>query len=128
MQAQEFVEKYAVTVDFKFVGERHSKQWSDHTVWKVTLKYPGSTRYATDYHTGSMVSDPEDALSVVHSLALDANSGRDNDDLVSFMSDFGYEDSEEALRVFNACKRAERELCAWCKSEGMWEDFLSVEY
>jgi hypothetical protein len=89
---------------------------------------PNVKVFAADYRTGMHFTDV-DPLGVIDSLAQDAKTGRDYVTLADFIADFGYDDDwYKAEELLDACKKAERELRAWCKTEAMWDDFLSVEY
>lgn len=105
------------------------------TSWTVTLswggpegrftKRPDVRTITTGFHMGPAFEREPKAADVLHSLMLDADTGRYCETFEDFCAEFGYDtDSRRAEQVYNACVASVEKVDAFLA--GLDEDSLTV--
>lgn len=126
MTAQEWADRYGVTLDWSARGFHADKDGWEHQLFTVTLERKGAESVSFDWRQGLGVESEPDVASVLPALRSDAESG----DMawIEFCDSYGMNpDSISDNRVWEACREARRKLYDFMSSEAMWEEFLSIE-
>jgi hypothetical protein len=120
MNGDEWRDTYRVTQ-----SERGTEMTDDGgRRYVVTLTTAGCEVEFPYFHGSALDYDADNAL---WCAARDCAGADECGSFEDFASDYGYDpDSLSAFRTYQTLRDMARDIYAWCKSQAMWEDFLSV--
>jgi hypothetical protein len=127
MRANEWLEAYGVAFDWRATGYQLDASGWEHHAYVLTLSTADAT-VEIPWRQGLAIDAAPTAGDALPAIASEARYGEL--DWQDYCSEFGYDELEAPvsdLRTHEALRALRASLYAFCASEAMWEDFLTIE-